>query len=364
MIILAILLLIVIGVILFLQHPQFGKSPTGARLERIRQSPNYKNGQFQNLKHTPQLTEGYSIIGVIFQFLFNSKAERRPKGKMPTRKISLQTIPLNENVLVWFGHSSYYFQLDGKRFLVDPVLSGSASPLPGSNKAFIGTDIYTADELPPIDVLVITHDHYDHIDYTTLRKLQPRVSHVVTGLGVGAHLERWGYPPGIIKELDWHESVEMIPGFTFHSIPTRHFSGRTFLRNQTLWSAFLLEAPSMKIFIGGDSGYDDYYAKVGAEYGPIDLAILDNGQYDPRWKYIHFHPSEVLQAARDLQAKRLMPVHSGKFIMANHPWDEPLATIWELNEPFPIPLVTPRIGEIVELTNERQHFDPWWEDVV
>jgi L-ascorbate metabolism protein UlaG (beta-lactamase superfamily) len=360
-ILLAVLLLITLGIVLYLRQPQFGAAPTGARLERIRKSKHYQQDHFENLSHTPQLTEGYTIGQVLYEFMFKKGINQIPAHRIPTVKTNLHDLPLDQDVLVWFGHSSYYFQLEGKRFLVDPVLSGSASPLPRTNKAFNGADIYTVDDLPNIDVLIITHDHYDHIDYKTLKKLQPKVTQVMTGLGVGAHLERWGYAAASITECDWYDTVSPIPGSTLYTLPTRHFSGRTFKRNVTLWVSFLIETASFKLYVGGDSGYDTHFAEAGKKHGPIDLAVLENGQYDVKWKYIHFQPKEVLQAARDLRAKRLMPVHSGKFKMANHAWDEPLSMITELNEAFPIPLVTPKIGEVVFLRNEKQHFENWWE---
>ena len=358
---LIVILVIVFGGWLFMRHPQFGAKPSGDRLARMMKSPHYRDGQFQNLSHTPQLTEGYTIPQVLFEFLFKRKENRSPSHPLPTVKTDLRAIPLDRNVLVWFGHSSYYFQLDGLRFLVDPVMSGSASPLPYTNRAFKGTDLYGVEDLPDIDVLLITHDHYDHVDYKTLKIIRPRVGRVITGLGVGGHLERWGYDAASITECDWDEMIEIRPGLRIHTIPTRHFSGRSFSRNNTLWLSFLLESESMKLYVGGDSGYDTHFKSVGERFGPIDFALLENGQYDVKWKYIHFHPPEVLQAAKDLRARRVMPVHSGKFMMANHAWDEPLSRVWELNEAFPIPLVTPKIGEVVNLDNERQQFEQWWE---
>jgi L-ascorbate metabolism protein UlaG (beta-lactamase superfamily) len=362
-ILLVVLIVITLGVLVFLRQPQFGAAPTGVRLERMRKSKHYKGDQFENISPTPQLTEGYTIGQVLFEFLFKKGINQIPSHPIPYVKTNLHDLPIDQDVLVWFGHSSYYFQLEGKRFIVDPVLSGSASPLPWTNTAFKGANMYTADDIPPIDVLIITHDHYDHIDYKTLRKLQHKVKQVVTGLGVGAHLERWGYSSTSITECDWYDTITPVPGFTFYTIPARHFSGRSFKRNVTLWVSFLIETATFKLYVGGDSGYDTHFAEIGKKYGPIDLAVLENGQYDVKWKYIHFKPAEVLQAARDMRAVRMMPVHSGKFKMANHAWDEPLSMITELNEAFPIPLVTPRIGEVVRLRDERQHFSNWWEEV-
>lgn len=222
------------------------------------------------------------------------------------------------------GHSSYYFQLDKKRFLVDPVFSGNASPIPGTTKAFAGSDIYNADDFPPIDFLIISHDHYDHLDYKTIKELKPKINKVICGLGVGAHFERWGFDEDQIIELDWYDETELAKDFRIISTPARHFSGRRFRRNNTLWSSYVLESPGKRIFIGGDSGYDVHFKEIGEKYGPFDWAILENGQYNEKWRYIHTLPNEFVKVAEDLNVKNVLPVHSGKFALAQHPWTEPL----------------------------------------
>ncbi|RZK39552.1 MAG: MBL fold metallo-hydrolase [Pedobacter sp.] len=361
----SILALLAAITLIYIQQAKFGKAPSGARLERMLKSPNYKDGKFHNRNHTPEITEGFTYFQVLREFLFKKNPNRSPKAKIPATKTDLLNLRPDQNVLVWFGHSSYFMQLDGKRILVDPVLSGNASPIPGTNKAFEGTDLYSVDDLPPIDYLFISHDHYDHVDYETVNKLKDKVKRVICGLGVGAHFEHWGYKPTQIIENDWNEEVDLGDGFVVNTTTARHFSGRGFVRNNTLWLSFVLQSPTMKIFIGGDSGYDTHYAEIGKKYGPFDLAILENGQYDIKWKYIHHLPEEVITAANELQAKRLLPVHSSKFIMANHSWNDPLVRLSKANKisAKPIPLVTPIIGEMVDLKNSHQTFKEWWLDV-
>jgi len=346
-----------------MKQPKFGKSPSGERLTRIQKSNNYKDGKFVNLNPTPELTEGTSYLSLTYDFLFVKKERQRPIDIIPSVKMDLLNLPITENVLVWFGHSSYYMQIDGKRILVDPVFSGNASPVPGTVKSFKGTDRYTVDDLPEIDYLFISHDHYDHIDYETILKLKDKTKKVICGLGVGSHFEYWGYKLENIFENDWNEQIELDDGFIAYTTLARHFSGRSFSRCNTLWMSYVLQTPSLKIYIGGDSGYDTHFADIGNKFGPIDLAILDNGQYDEKWKYIHMLPSEVLQAATDLKAKRLFPVHSSKFVLANHPWDEPLVRVTDLNRKSaaPIKMVTPIVGELVNLKDENQKFENWWE---
>ncbi|WP_231390149.1 MBL fold metallo-hydrolase [Sphingobacterium pedocola] len=354
--------LVLIGIVAFfvLRQPQFGKAPSGQRLERIKQSPHYKNGKFQNLSYTPTLAEGHNYFGVIYETYFKNKPRQYPTDIIPSVKTDLLNLPVDADILVWFGHSSYFIQIDGKRILVDPVFSGNASPIPRTVKSFKGTDIYTVADLPDIDYLFISHDHYDHVNYETLIALKSKTKKVICGLGVGSHFEHWGYESDKIIEKDWNEKVELDSGFTAFVEPARHFSGRGFSTNNTLWASYVLQTPSMKIYIGGDSGYDTHYAAIGNKYGSVDLAILDNGQYNEAWKYIHNLPEDVLKAGQDLKTKRIFPVHSSKFALGSHDWDEPLTKITELNKSYNIPLVTPIIGEPVNLKDTTQQFKQWW----
>lgn len=361
---LGIVLLLAIATFFYMRLPKFGKSPGGKHLELIQKSPNYKNGQFQNKNFTPSLSEGYSMMGELYNFLFKKYPRTTPIDKIPSVKTDLKNLPLNENVLVWFGHSSYFIQLNGKRFLVDPVFSGNASPLPNSTKSFEGTDIYTTDDMPEIDYLLISHDHYDHLDYPTIIQLKPKIKNVVCGLGVGAHFEHWKFDPAKIIEKDWNEDVTIAEDFTLHTAPARHFSGRGLSGNKTLWMSYILQTPGLKLYLGGDSGYDTHYAEIGEKFGGFDLAILDNGQYNLAWHEIHLLPEEGLKAAKDLKTKRLLPVHSSKFKIATHPWDEPLKLITELNEKGDmLPILTPKIGEIVKLNDSTQTFEKWWQEL-
>lgn len=361
--VLSLILVLAVIVFFYIRQEKFGKAPSGERLERMKQSPNYKDGKFQNLSYTPTLTEGHSMSGVMFAYFFKKNPSRIPLDSIPHVKTDLLTLSKEEDVLVWFGHSSYFMQVDGKRILVDPVLSGNASPVPGTNKSFMGSEMYTVDDLPVIDYLFITHDHYDHLDHETILKLKSKVGKVICPLGVGSHLEFWGFDTSLIIEKDWHDAIQLDNHFNVTVTPARHFSGRSFTRNNTLWCSYILQTPSLRIFIGGDSGYDKHFKSIAEKYGAVDLAILENGQYNEAWHAIHTLPNEVLQAAQDLQAKRLFPVHSSKFALANHSWDEPLRTITALNKELNFPLITPIIGEPVRLKDTTQTFSEWWKDV-
>lgn len=307
--------------------PQFGKKATGDRLRRIEASPNYKEGAFQNLSETPSFTSDDNAVTTIYKMLFSKPERLRPEQAMPVEKTELTNLNPRHDYLIWMGHSSYFMQVDGKKILVDPVLSSYASPFPGIISAFEGTAVYTPEDIPEIDFLVITHDHWDHLDMQTIQKIHPRVKQVVTGLGVGAHLEYWGVDAAKINEFDWTDSLETEDGFRFHATSARHFSGRGLKRNGTLWVSFVLQTPGKTIFIGGDGGYDTHFSEIGQQFGPFDLVLLEAGQYDKRWKYIHMMPEEVVQAANDLNARTMMPVHHSKFALAAHPWDEPVKRV-------------------------------------
>lgn len=358
-----IIAVVVTATLLYMQQDKFGKSPGGERLEKMKQSPNFKNGKFQNLSKTPTLAEGHSWFKVLYQAYIKNKPRQYPTYTIPSVKTDLLNLPADKDVLVWFGHSSYFIQIDGKRILVDPVFSGNASPVPGTAKSFKGTDVYTVADLPEIDYLFISHDHYDHLDYETIIALKDKTQKVICGLGVGSHFEHWGYDSSKIIEGDWNDKLELDTGFIAFMEPARHFSGRGFSKNNTLWASYLLQTPTMKIYIGGDSGYDTHYAAIGNKHNGIDLAVLDNGQFDEAWKYIHNLPHDVLQAAQDLKAKRILPVHSSKFALASHDWDAPLVKLTEINKSYKVPLLTPMIGEVVYLKDTNQTFTQWWQDM-
>lgn len=361
--------LIIIGALItatfiFLQHPLFGKEPSGERLKRIQQSKNYKNGQFHNLSHTPALTEGATYTQMIKELLFSKIEHTKPTDSIPSEKINLKKNNIADDFMVWFGHSSYFMKINNQTFLIDPVLSKNASPLYGTNTAFKGADKITPADLPSIDFLILTHDHYDHLDYTSFKELKNKVSKIICPLGVGEHLEYWGFPKENITELDWHDTTILNDSLKITATPTRHFSGRSFKRNTTLWASYVFQTKNLNLYLGGDSGYDTHFKEIGKKYGPFDLAILENGQYDKKWKYIHMMPEEVVQASIDLQAKRFFPVHSSKFKLANHPWKEPLQRVSIANEKQTLTqIITPKIGEIIYLNNSQQVFEKWWEQV-
>lgn len=359
-ILIILLVLLIIGGLIYMRHDRFGAVASGERLARMKSMPNYKDGAFENLEPTPAMAEEATFFDALTTMLFSKDKRNVPTDSLPVIQTDLHNLPIDSNVYVWFGHSSYYMQLDGKRILVDPVFSKYATPVRISVRAFNSTYEYAVEDMPDIDILFITHDHWDHLDYNTFKKLHPRVKHIVTGLGVGAHLEKWGYPSQQITELYWGEKTE-VEGFEIHAATTRHFSGRTFKRNTTLWSSFILQG-SKKIYLGGDSGYGKHFKEIGAQHGPFDFALLENGQYNKMWHFIHMMPEEVVLAAQDLNAQYVMPIHSAKFPLANHAWDEPLIRVSQAAENAGVNLITPRIGEVVYLDNVPK-VSTWWKGI-
>ena len=355
--------LLALGGSMYLHLPKFGALPDGARLERIRQSPHYIDGAFQNLVSVPQPANTGGAVSGLVNYLLAKKERPTPPVSVPSVKTDLSGLDRQEDVVIWLGHASYFIQLGGKRILIDPVFSANAAPVPFANRAFAGTSLYTADDMPDIDYLLLSHDHWDHLDYPTVTALQAKVKKVVCGLGVGAHLARWGFAEDSIHEGDWNSKLELEDDFIIHVLPARHYSGRSLTRNQTLWVAFALTTPKRRVFFSGDSGYGPHFREIGQAFGSFDLALLDTGQYNEGWRYTHMMPEDAVQAAEDLQARALLPAHIGKFSIAYHAWDDPMKRIAAASHGKSYRLLTPMIGEPVVFNDKPQTFSRWWENM-
>lgn len=344
-----------------------GKLPSGKHLEQLKQSPNYKNGSFQNLSPTPMKPEEISYWKMSTEF-FKKHPDTAPPVKLPFVKTDLKKLNSTEPVLVWFGHSSYFIRLENKNFLIDPVFSGNAAPVSFMVKAFPGSNEYKTEDMPPIDYLILTHDHYDHLDFKTIRQLKDKVREIYCSLGISSHLKYWGVDENKITEMDWWQSEQVDSTILLTAAPARHFSGRGIKRGQTLWSSFILKTAAYNLYLGGDSGYDSHFKEIGEKYGPFDLAILESGQYNTMWPLIHMMPEETVQAALDLKAKALLPVHWGKFRLGMHSWNEPVKRVLikaeELNKEQGIgdklQVATPKIGEPL-MINGNYSPNNWWD---
>ena len=338
----------------------FGRLPDKISREKIKKSKHAKNGKFHNVYPTVQMTAENGFLCAMADFLFVRHPDRKPGKPLSAVKTDLKSLSKNQDMMIWFGHSSYFIQLNGLHFLVDPVFSKSASPVPFYISAFKGTDIYRPEDMPDVDFVIITHDHWDHLDYPTILKIKDKTKRFITGLGVASHLRRWGVDKDKISELDWDESVSFNET-NIDCLLARHFSGRSVFSNRTLWASFLIKTADYKLYIGGDSGYDDHYKEIGDKYGGVDLALLECGQYDKNWREIHQFPEQTVRAALDLQAKAVFAGHNSKFCICNHPWFDPLTNIVRLSKEQPFLLLTPKIGEVVNLQETKPALSAWWE---
>jgi L-ascorbate metabolism protein UlaG (beta-lactamase superfamily) len=336
-----------------------GKLPSGKHLERLKQSSNCNGRGFKNLTETPMKPQDVSYWKMITEVLKRNRNTAPPRA-LPFEKTNLHTLDASEPILVWFGHSSYFIRIEEKNFLIDPVFSGNAAPVSFMVKAFPGSNEYKVENMPPIDYLILTHDHYDHLDYKTIIRLKNKVTSVYCSLGVSAHLKYWGYDGNRITELDWWQSSLLDNNLKLIAAPARHFSGRGIKRAQTLWSSFILKSSNYNLYLGGDSGYESHFKEIGEKHEPFDIAILEAGQYNSMWPYIHMMPEETVQAAVDLKAKALLPVHWGKFTLSMHAWDEPVKRILQKAAELNMPVHTPKIGEPVAITSFRSS-TKWWE---
>ena len=335
-----------------------GKLPSGKHLQQLKQSPNYNGTGFKNLSETPMKPQDVSYWKMITEFLKKNK-DTVPAKPLPFVKTNLAELNSEEPVIVWFGHSSYFIRIENKNFLIDPVFSGNAAPFSFMVKAFPGSNEYKAEHMPAIDYLILTHDHYDHLDYKTIIKLKSKVKNVYCSLGLSAHLKHWGYDLNKITELDWWQSAELDNNLKLTAAPARHFSGRGIKRAQTLWSSFILKSSKHNLYLGGDSGYDSHFKEIGEKHGPFDIAILEAGQYNTMWPFIHMMPEETVQAAVDLNARSLLPVHWGKFTLSMHAWTEPVKRVLEKANAVNMKIITPKIGEAVPIINYKSS-EHWW----
>lgn len=345
----------------FVLNPGFGQTPQGSQLTRVEQSPHYRDGAFHNTLPTPGYTGDKGMIAAWWEFLVAKRENARPPQPLPLVPTDIADLPQTQETLIWLGHSSWYLQLAGKRILIDPVFSNYAAPFSFLNKAFAGHYPWTAHTMPEIDLLVISHDHYDHLDYATITALMPKIKRAIVPLGVGSHLRYWGMNSDIIEERDWNQSVRVDDALMVHVLPARHFSGRGIKRNQTLWASFMFETPEQRIYYSGDTGYGPHFKAIGEQFGSVDLAIMENGQYDQDWKYIHMMPEETARAAQDLHAKAVLPGHAGRFVLAKHTWDDPYKCLALASRNKDYRLLTPMLGEQVNLADPTQAFTAWWE---
>ncbi|HVO08259.1 MAG TPA: MBL fold metallo-hydrolase [Burkholderiaceae bacterium] len=340
-----------------------GQRADGLRLERMRASRLWSGEAFRNIHPVlPGLRDTVAPRPSLRDFL-SSDGRRVPPGPLPSvNPGEAWRRPAGSGLrATWLGHSTVLIEIDGLRVLTDPVWGPRASPSRFAGPKRFQPVPVPLGALPPVDLVLISHDHYDHLDYPTIRQLARLPVPFVTSLGVGAHLEAWGVPPQRIVELDWWESTAL-PGadLTIHAAPSQHFSGRGLKdRNATLWSSLVIESPRHRVFFSGDTGLTTEYSAIRQRWGPFDLVMLEVGAFHPSWGDIHLGPEHALEAHALLGGGSFLPVHWGTFALAMHAWDEPAETLLALGPKRGAQLLMPRLGEPVEPAHGPA-LTPWW----
>lgn len=353
-----------IGFLFLKYYPIFGGKSSQEKINEFKKSPNFRHNKFINQIPTSTSMNMKTLFTVLRDFI-KGNPRRSPDKKIPIVSIDPSSLEDQEHTKVmWLGHSTILLVMDGKKILLDPMFSNSASPFPiFPAKRFNEKLPIEIEALPHIDIVLLSHDHYDHLDYVSIQKLKGKVSQFCVPLGVGSHLEKWGIEQERITELDWWQETEVL-GLRLVTTPTRHFSGRSlFDRNTTLWCSWVLIGKQSKIYCSGDGGYGPHFKEIGEKYGPFPLTLMECGQYDPRWSAIHMMPEETVQAHIDLQGKRMLPIHWAAFSLAIHDWKDSIERVTRRAKEKNIEITTPRIGEPVNVEEISYPNDRWWKNL-
>ena len=357
LLVVVILVLVVLLVVwLFLKfYPSIGTTPNKQMQESFAQKTDrFYDGEFHN----------ENVFTVMTGQAQKASDRTAPQELIPA--VKNQNIQRGEKgalTVTWYGHSSVLVQLGDKNVFIDPVLSERSSPVGFAGPKRFSQLALALDDVPDIDIIFISHDHYDHLDYKTIMAIDGRVQHYIIPLGVDSYLTGWGIDPDKLHPLDWWESVEL-DGVTYTLVPSQHYTGRNPLkRNISLWGGLHLADGDHSVYYTGDGGYYDIFSRVYEQFGTVDLMLADSGQYDTGWATTHMNPGEAVQAAKDAHAKWLIPVHWGAFVLANHAWDEPPRLAVQAAEELGIDIATPRIGEAVDYSKIEQYTEHWWEEI-
>ncbi len=346
--------------------PQLGAEQGKGRSEAFEGTGHYAHGKFVNQVPTDMSMRIDRLVPMLRRYYLTSVPDKFPPGPLPMLRPDPAALASRDTAIArvtWFGHSACLLEIAGRKILFDPMFGQVPAPLP-----FLSTHRFNPvlpvdpDALPHLDAIVLSHDHYDHLDYGSILKLKGKTDRFFAPLGVGAHLERWGVDGQAIRELDWGDSTAFA-GIGFICAPARHFSGRGLRDNSaTLWASWIIKAGGKTIYFSGDSGYGPHFREIGRRYGPFDFAMIECGQYDAQWPAIHMRAAEAVQAAREIGTKLMMPIHWAAFALALHPWYEPARTITEKAKAAGMPVVIPELGEAVPLDGGKLPDAVWWPE--
>ncbi|WP_094605538.1 hypothetical protein SPSIL_013130 [Sporomusa silvacetica DSM 10669] len=350
-----------LGFFLLKCHPVFGGKSSEEKIRIYSQSPNFRQNKFINQIPTPMDMDVKTLFTTLRDFI-KGNPQGKPDRSIPWEKMDTSLHSKEQTRITWFGHSAVLLEMEGKRILLDPMFAKTPSPFPlFGGKRYSETLPMEIEDLPLIDIVILSHDHYDHLDYDSITKLKGKVSLFYVPLGVGNHLERWGIEKEKIKELDWWNESEF-DGLRLVSTPARHFSGRgLFDRNTTLWCSWVIVGKQSKVYFSGDSGYGPHFKEIGEKYGPFDLTLMECGQYNERWSTIHMMPEETAQAHLEVKGNILIPIHWAAFSLALHDWTEPIERITKRAKELNIPVSTPKIGESVVVGATEYPKSIWWK---
>ncbi len=358
-----ILLIVVVGFIFIKTSPQFGGKQSPEALARFEKLDHYRDGSFRNLDDV-EMKVGFADMVKMIPEYFKKAPGREPQDLLPRMmmdSLTLTETPDSSIQLHWFGHSALLLELHGKKIMIDPMLGPTPAPHPtlGKNRYSPGLPIQ-AEKLPELDIVLFSHDHYDHLDYESILKIKDKTGRFLVPLGLSAHLIRWGVDSSKITEFNWWEELE-IEGYLFAATPAQHFSGRGFSdRGATLWCSWVVKHNGTSVYFSGDSGYGRHFAEIGEKYGPFDFAMMECGQYNLKWKEIHMMPEETALAAKDVGANVFMPIHWGAFTLALHDWNDPVKRVVAEANRLDIPIITPKIGQPLNL-RDLPETENWWE---
>lgn len=359
-------ILILVGITLIFVNtsPQFGGKPTKEQQLQYATTDHYKDGKFIN-QIASEMEIGIKDMPSLIYKQFKSDPDRQPSRKFDVLHIDSMDIELKPDSitrLTWFGHSAFLLEIAGKKILLDPMFGDVPAPHPWLGKSRYSNGLpIEIEKLPKIDAIIMSHDHYDHLDYGSIMKLKEKTEQFYMPLGVGAHFRAWGVEESRIHELDWWQDITL-DSLKFTCTPARHFSGRGFTRANTLWSSWVIQSPDKNIYFSGDSGYGPHFKAIGDKFGSFDFAMMECGQYNEKWEAIHMMPEQTIQAAIDVNAKITQPIHWGAFTLSLHSWTDPIVRASESAAQRGVTLCTPAIGEPI-LIGQSYPNSKWWEQV-